>query len=160
MDIELILVLLAGLLLGIGLVGLLAWQLLPKLMIVTHRSPLGFDETVQAVQRGITARGWSSPGTIDLRASMAKHGAGFPHEVKVVQLCNAHYAADVLSSDRWVASLMPCTIAIYEGDDGAVYVSKMNTGLMGRLFGGNIARVMGQRVAADEGHILAGVFGN
>ena len=52
---------------------------------------------------------------------------------------------------------MPCAISVWEGANGEVHVSKMNTGLMGKLFGGNIARIMGGRVAKDEKAILAPV---
>ena len=55
-------------------------------------------------------------------------------------------------------TLMPCAIAVYEGDDGAVYVSGMNMGLMGKMFGGNIAEVMGGSVADDERKILSAVI--
>ena len=133
---------------------------MPGMMIVTAPSRLGFEETVEAVEAGIADRGWASPGTIDMNRSMAKHGVALEPRVAVVQLCKAEYAKSVLTTDRYVASLMPCAIAVYEGEDGKVYVSKMNTGLMGKLFGGNIARVMGGEVAADERAILAGVVGD
>jgi len=70
------------------------------------------------------------------------------------------YAADVLSTDRYVSCLMPCTIAVWEDDAGRVFVSKMNTGLMGKRFGGNIARVMGDHVAAEEHAMLQRVVAN
>ena len=42
-----------------------------------------------------------------------------------------------------VANMMPCTIAVWEGDQpGEVYYSTMNTGLMGTLFGGTVVRVL------------------
>ncbi len=40
----------------------------------------------------------------------------------------------------------------------AVMVSKMNTGLMGSVFGGNIAKVMGGAIAKDEEDILRNVL--
>ena len=49
---------------------------------------------------------------------------------------------------------MPCTLAVYEADDGKVYLSKTNTGLMGRLFGGTVGEVMGDLVSAEEAEIL------
>ena len=114
---------------------------------------------VENVQAAIEDNGWSSPATIDLQESMAKHGVTFPQRVKVVQLCKPEYAKRVLMTDRFVSALMPCAIAVWEDDDGSVQVSKMNTGLMGKLFGGTIAEVMGGSVAADEARILAGVAG-
>ena len=46
---------------------------------------------------------------------------------------------------------------VYEGDDGAGHISGMNTGMMGTMMGGNIAAVMGDKVAADEKKILSAV---
>jgi uncharacterized protein (DUF302 family) len=150
--------LLAGLVLGALLTGVGAWVAMPRLMITSHVSPLGLDETVEALEAAIAEAGWSSPGTMNLNASLAKHGRRFEPRVRVIKLCNATCAADVLTTDRRVSCLMPCSIAVWEGDDGTVMISKLNTGLMGRLFGGNVARVMGGPVAADEARILAQVL--
>jgi len=145
---------LVGLLVGAVVTGLVVVKTMPGMMIVTRPSRLGFEETVEAVQKGIEAQGWSSPATIDMNKSMAARGVTLEPQVRVVQLCKADYAKRVLETDRYVASLMPCAIAVYEGDDGRVYLSKMNTGLMGKMFGGTIAEVMGGSVARDEHAIL------
>jgi hypothetical protein len=50
--------------------------------------------------------------------------------------------------------MMPCAWGVYRGDDGRVYVSGMNMGLMGQLFGGTIADVMGDTVAKQEEAML------
>lgn len=49
--------------------------------------------------------------------------------------------------------LMPCAWGVY-GKDGKVMITGMNMGLMGKMFGGTIARVMGGSVARDEAAIL------
>jgi len=149
---------LAGLVLGILLAAVAVWLLMPGMMIVSKESSLSFDETVSAIEKAITDQGWISSGTTDMQLSLAKHGNEFPYQVKIIKLCHPQYAKDVLTTDRYVACLMPCSIAVWEGDDGKVYISKMNTGLMGKMFGGNIATVMGERVARDEQAILAGVL--
>ena len=148
---------LVGLVVGAAGAGLVMVKAMPGMMIVTRPSRLGFEETVRAVQKGIEAQGWSSPATLNMNKSMAKHGVTLEPQVRVIQLCQPEYAKDVLTTDRYVASLMPCSIAVYESDDGRVCVSKMNTGLMGTLFGGNIAEVMGGKVAKDEQAILTNV---
>jgi hypothetical protein len=53
---------------------------------------------------------------------------------------------------------MPCAWGVYEGDDGRVYITGMNMGLMGKMFGGNIAKVMGGSVSKDEARMLARVI--
>jgi uncharacterized protein (DUF302 family) len=150
----------AGLLIGAVVTGVAGWTTMPRMMIVTEQSRLGFDETISALGKAITDQGWISPGTTDMQASLAKHGQEFPHRVKIIKLCQPQYASDILTTDRHVACLMPCSIAVWEDDDGKVYISKMNTGLMGKMFGGNIAEVMGDKVARDEAVILGHVVDN
>ena len=60
--------------------------------------------------------------------------------------------------NRHLACLMPCTIAVYEADGDRVMMSKMNTGLMGKVFGGTVARVMGSYVASDEDRMLKEIY--
>jgi len=81
----------------------------------------------------------------------------FGPRVKLVKLCKPEYAKAVLITDRYISTLMPCTFGVWQGDDGKIYISKMNLSLMARLFGGNIARVMGGKVVVDEKKILGGI---
>ncbi len=148
---------LVGVVSGAVLCGVAMVSAMPKMMIVTQESRLGFDETVAALEEAIPAHGWVISTVGDMNQSMARHGVEFGPRVKLVKLCKPEYAKSVLTTDRHVSTLMPCTIAVWEGDDGNVYVSKMNMSLMARLFGGNIAKVMGGSVARDERAILAGI---
>ena len=148
----------AGLVIGVVLTGLAVLTLMPGMMITRAQSRLGFDETIAALQAGIEEQGWVTPQTIDMNASLEKNGHPLGPRVKLIKLCNAEYANSVLTTDRHVACLMPCTIAVYEDDAGDVFISKMNTGLMGKMFGGNIAQVMGRYVAADEKAILSKIL--
>lgn len=148
---------LVGVLVGAVLCGLILWVVMPSAMIVTHESELGFDETVAALENSIEEQGWVVSRVMDMNASMAKHGVEFTPRVKLVKLCKPEYAKSVLTTDRHVSTLMPCTFAVWEGDDGEVYLSKMNMGLMAKMFGGNIADVMGGKVVRDERAILSGI---
>jgi uncharacterized protein (DUF302 family) len=150
-------VFLLGLVLGIAITGLAVVLAMPGMMIERYESRLGLAETVAAIEEKLEAEGWSSPGTMNLNKSMAKHGVDFAPQVRLVKLCKAPYAKEVLTDARHVACLMPCTLAVYEGDDGTVYISKMNTGLMGKLSGGTVARVMGGKVGPEERKILEGI---
>ena len=148
----------AGTLLGAVLTGLAVWTFMPGMMLNVGESKLPFDETVAAIQKAVERQGWVLSATNDMRKSLVKHGRAFDRQVKVIQLCHPDYAKRVLTDNRELAALMPCSIAVYEGDDGKVYISKMNTGLMGKMFGGTVAEVMGGAVAKDEKAILAGVL--
>jgi uncharacterized protein (DUF302 family) len=143
---------------GMVLTVLLVWFLMPRLMIVTKASTLGFDETVAAIEKAIPEHGWASPGTMDMNKALAKNGIELRPRVQLIKLCHAEHAKNVLMTDRYIAAIMPCTLAIWEDDDGVVYISKMNMGLMAKMFGGNIGKVMGGDVAKDEASILAGMI--
>ena len=144
-----------GLVAGAALTGAAVVTAMPKMMIVTQESQLGFDETVAALEQAIPEQGWVVSTVAGMNQSMAIHGIAFEPRVKLVKLCKPEYAKSVLTTDRHVSTLMPCTLAVWEGDDGKVYLSKMNMPLMAKMFGGNIAKVMGTSVARDEHAILS-----
>jgi uncharacterized protein (DUF302 family) len=146
----------AGFVVGVLLCGVVVFTAMPSLMIRTRESKLGFDETVAALEKRIPEKGWGVHGgqPIDMNQSMAKQGVTFEPRVKLVKLCKAEYAKDVLATDRHISTMMPCTLSVWEGDDGKVYLSKMNLALMAKMFGGNIAKVMGKKVVRDEEEIL------
>ena len=145
---------LAGLVVGAGIIGAVGAAMMPGMMIVQHESPHGFDETVARIEGAIVEQGWVLSETINMNNSMAKHDIEFAPQVRVIKLCKPEYAEKVLTTDRYLSCLMPCAIAVWEADGGEVMISKMNTGLMGKLFGGNVAKIMGGAVSADETMIL------
>jgi uncharacterized protein (DUF302 family) len=104
---------------------------------------LSFEEAVELLKTTANAKGWSIPTVHDLQATMAKHGHQV-NKVKVFELCHPGHANKVLQQDkeRLVTSMMPCRVSIYEKSNGKVYVSWMNTGLMGSLMGGVVPEVM------------------
>ena len=132
---------------------LLVWSLMKPLMLVTHASPYGVEETCQRLQASIEANGWRCPAIRNMNAAVEKEGLSMAVPVRIVELCKADYAKDVLETNPEVSTLMPCAFGVYE-TNGTVYVTGLNTGLMGKLMGGNIARVMGGGVGADEAKIL------
>ena len=44
---------------------------------------------------------------------------------------------------------MPCRIGVYETKDGKVHIAEMDIGLMSKMFGGTIVKVMA-KVAQEE----------
>jgi uncharacterized protein (DUF302 family) len=128
-------------------------------MIEVHKSPLGFEETVARLESAIRKAGWMLPDSRRLNESLEKKEVFFTRQVHLIKLCEPHHAVQVLADNRHLACLMPCTFAVYEGDDDGVYVSKMNTRLMGKIFGGTVDRVMGRAVAREENVMLRALVG-
>ena len=143
---------------GIVLALLLASGCSMKSMMVEERvSPYGVDETVKKIQENALAIGWVSPGVKNMNKSIAKHGGpdiGGP--VRIIELCNADHASNILKEDeaRYASVLMPCAIGVYTKSDGKTYVVNMRAGMMGSMMGGVVADVM-DVVDVDQKKILA-----
>jgi uncharacterized protein (DUF302 family) len=149
-------------LLGMVVMGTMVFFLMPKMMFVTHKSRYGFAETVQRLENIITNHGWGHKGTLSIHNDLRDKNIDFKPQVANVSLCKAPYAAEILQNEqqRFVAALMPCNFTVWESDNGHVHVTKMNTGLMGLLFGGKIAEIMGKKVSKEEKEMLKGVLKN
>jgi len=148
-----------GFIVGAVIVGIAGWLLMPGMMLVVHQSRYDtVEETCAQLENAIEANGWISPAIRNMNKAMAKSGVQMDNQVRIVELCNAKYAKDILTTNPEVSTLMPCAWGVYKGKDGKVYISGMNMGLMGKMFGGNIARVMGESVSQDEEKMLGGVI--
>jgi len=151
-------VFLLGLLGGTILTSALVWMLIRSMMIVVHRSRFGtVEETCERLKSALESQGWSVTGMRDINSTLEKHGIKMDRQVRIVELCKAEYAKTLLDKRPEVSTLMPCAWGVYEGDDGMIYISGMNIGLMGKMFGGIMADIMGNRVAADERTILKNI---
>ena len=151
--------LLAGIVVGVLLTGAAVWMAMPRMMLVVHESRhADVETTCQELKKAAEAAGWMVPAIRDMNASMAKQGVQHDPPVRIVELCKAEYAHEVLTDNPEVSTLMPCAYGVYEGADGKVYVTSMNMGLMGRMFGGTVSQVMSGKVAPEEQRILAAVL--
>jgi len=143
------------------------------LMINEHKSKFDtIEETVQAIYDGVesfnTAHSeeveevgtWS---VIDILNVTDKIVAKHPEysdmkETKIVSLCNAKIAYDMLGSDsrRKVSTIMPCAIGVYEKEDG-IYISGFNMHLMSMIMPNDIGDVL-KVVAEADTEILSHVI--
>jgi len=141
-----------GFLAGVVVLGAVAWQMMPGLMLSESASPYGLEETVDRIQKNAVEAGWVVSGIVRLDASIAKHGGPDVPRTWLINLCQANHASRILAddADRVVSVMMPCTISVYEKSDGKTYIGSMNAGLLGRMFGGTVAEVMGREVAAEQ----------
>lgn len=132
-------------LIGMILMGIVVWIMMPKLMMTTHKSESDFENTKTALVDKINVTGdWKVTTETDFQKSI--HDSGFEKIEKVgsLSLCNPRYASNILAEEpnRKVTSIMPVAIGVYEDKNNNVYVSQLNLRLMGMMFGGTIAKVM------------------
>lgn len=149
----------AGLLLGLLALAGFAFTFLPRLLLPERPSRFDLDETVTRLADAARAAGWVVQSVVELEKSIEKNGGGTVRPVRLVNLCQAQHAARIMRVDsaRRVSVLMPCTISVYEKSDGSIWVGAMNPGLIAPFFGGVIAEVMGRTVAAEQRRLLASV---
>lgn len=144
---------------GVVLAGVVIWNVMPSMMLTVHKSKLGFDATVAKIESNAAERGWLRPKIYNIQATLQKAGHTDMSQVKIISLCQPHHAYDILEDDanKKVTAVMPCRVGVYEGQDGQVYISEMNIGLMGKMFGGKIAEVMA-KASQEEKLILADII--
>ena len=130
---------------GMILMGVIVWFAMPPLMLNEYKSPLGYDETVVALKDVIAKKqNWKVPEVFNFQKTIQDAGYGPINRVGTVALCNPLYASRILEDDqnKKVTAFMPLGIGIYEDKNGQVYISELNVGLLGMMFGGVIADVM------------------
>ncbi len=151
-----------GIVVGMALALSLVVQVMRTRMVVAHRSHRSFEETCEAIERIVPAApGWGFPiETWNFYETFLKKDLvpkGF-RKLKVYFVCNAGLASKMLSHTPSFVGMMPCSWAVYELEDGSVWLSKMNVGLMSKMFSGLVGSIMGQVGRADD-EFLAEVLG-
>lgn len=74
-----------------------------------------FDEAVLALEKKSAEKGFRVLHTHDVAATLAEKG--FAREpLKIIEICNAKYASQVLARDVLISLMLPCPISVYERD--------------------------------------------
>ena len=142
---------------GMFLMGLIVWFTMPLLMLVKHRSKLSYAETFTTLSENLNKKqDWKVLTVNDYKKSTE----AFVNleQTASVNICNPRYASRILADDkdRGVTAFMPLSIGVYEDKKGQVFVSKLNIGLLGKMFGGTISEVMGA-AEKDLGEVMNSV---
>jgi len=148
--------LIVGLIAGMALTMVLAWNMAAGLMFNEVQSPFGMEETIARIQHNIEdspqlkAKGWALSGLRNPAKAVQQDG-GNVLPVQMIEVCSTKYSGPILKEDtvRFLSILMPCKISIYKKQDGKTYIGTMNAGLMGKMFGPMVGETMGH-VAEDQ----------
>jgi uncharacterized protein (DUF302 family) len=153
-----VLTLIAGIVLGAAAIVVTMGAGAQRFMIEETKSPLAFEDTVNAISTTVTGKGWKLPKVYRLDKTMKKHGYDVA-PVAVLELCHADHAYKILSKDASlkVTPFMPCRISVYQRENGEVVIARMNSGLMSKLFHRDIANVMADATGEVEGIITAAI---
>lgn len=88
-----------------------------------------YTEAVEAVETQTPAHGFRVVHNHDYQAILAEKG--FTREpLKIIEVCNAEYAHQVLQNEVMVSLMMPCRICVYVEDGQTVINTLRPTALM------------------------------
>jgi len=130
-------------LIGMALMGAIVWFAMPSMMLIRRPSPRGYDETIALLNQSLASKeDWRVLAVNDYQKATAAFGT--IERTGSISVCNPRYAARILAddADRGVTAFMPLAIGVYEDESGRVYVTRLNVGLLGMMFGGTISDVM------------------
>ena len=88
----------------------------------TVKTQKNIDEVIEEITSKLSEIKFGVLGTLDFKEIFAKKGIDYPHEYKLLEVCNPQAAKQALDSDPNIGLLLPCTIAVYE-KDGQNFIS-------------------------------------
>ena len=74
------------------------------------------DKVIEEITEKLSEIKFGVLGILDFKEIFAKKGVEYPHEYKLLEVCNPHAAKQVLDSDPNIGLLLPCSIAVFEKD--------------------------------------------
>ncbi len=85
-----------------------------------------FDDVLGRIPEALKTEGFGILTRIDVKSTMKeKLGVDF-RRYQILGACNPGYAHKALSADLSIGSLLPCSIAVWEEDDGRVTVNAVD----------------------------------
>lgn len=144
--------------LGAIITAVVGFKMLPGLMISETLSPLPFEETLAKIESNAKEAGWKVPKQwkVNFQANFKKLEGVDIGPLKLLKMCEVPAAISILKHDKYksLSVMMPCTVAVYQKSDGKVYIGTMNMGLLGKIFGGEVAKAI-DRIAPQMDSMIA-----
>ncbi|HEX9399284.1 MAG TPA: DUF302 domain-containing protein [Anaeromyxobacter sp.] len=85
-----------------------------------------FDEVLARLPEALKAEGFGVLTRIDVQQTLKeKIGADF-RRYQILGACNPAYALEALTAELGVGAMLPCSVAVWEGDDGRTTVNAVD----------------------------------
>jgi uncharacterized protein (DUF302 family) len=85
-----------------------------------------YDEVLAKVPEVLKAQGFGVLTRIDVKQTLKeKIGADF-RRYQILGACNPRFAHQALTTDLAIGALLPCSVAVWEEDDGRVTVNAVD----------------------------------
>ena len=129
-----------------------------RYMIRAYKMNAPFDKVCSAIEQAIkSVPGWGHPiPDWDFHAAVTKtHYFDNLKRKRIFFICKAEYANRIVDKFHHMGAMMPCAWAVYETQNGEVFISKMNIALMSKMFFGNVIGSTMGKVAREEHTMMA-----
>lgn len=94
----------------------------------TVQTSKGFDQAVGDIEAKTREKGFAVLHIHDVQAVFASNG--IEHEpLKIIEVCNARYASEVLAKDIKISLMLPCRICVFT-QGGKTFISALRPKLM------------------------------
>jgi len=91
-----------------------------------------FDEAVAMVEVLSKQKGFNVLAVHDVAATLASKG--FQREpLKIIEICNARYASQVLAKDVKISLMLPCPISVYR-EGGKTFISTLRPRVLAEFY--------------------------
>ena len=118
-----------GIIIGVLFSGIALSLSAGNMMLKEIKSPYDFEKTISILSERINSQpGWHVVKVIDQNEAVTMHGGKPIGKFNIVQYCNGKSSSQMLKSDdrKKIGAMMPKAFAIYEKNDGQVYLATSN----------------------------------
>lgn len=93
---------------------------------IKKATKLSYDEALAAVPDALKSEGFGIITEVDMRETLKKKIGVDIRRYKILGACNPQFAHEALGHDLDIGVMLPCNVAVYEGDDGHAVVSTVD----------------------------------
>ncbi len=114
-----------------------------RAMFLENESPANLVRTAEVFQEEVRAAGWSMLHVHNISGILSARGFTL-HPALIFEPCSGRFTAQLIGRDetRYVTSMIPCRVAIYQTSDGRVIISRMNIVMFATMMEPAVAEVM------------------
>ncbi len=151
-----LLIFLAGIITGAAGLALCAGLFFRHIFIEEYRTDRPFAEVAAAFPDKAVSL---SPAWSVSRDNCMTPVAGQPgaeRRLMIYRLCNPAYAQAMLEAEetRRISAILPCSVALYETENGGTALARLNSTLLAWLIGGTPEKIFSGQIAPFQKNLL------
>jgi len=114
-----------------------------KMMFVESPSKYEYEKTIETLKSSLEKNNWDVFTIIDRTAHYNEKGFEMT-PITTMEICKPNEAVNIIQHDKYksMIPMMPMRVAVYENNNGEVYVSRMRLKMMKKMTGGPIKEAM------------------